>query len=443
MNRIVERVVAFFCPSLRQVRDLDVPEAKKSPVTAAAESSFAESFAAARSGSIAIITAGAIIPLVVAVGISIDYGSALRQRAQLQGAVDAAALAAGRAYQVSGSIGEATGAAANHFAKMTTAVVDPTLSRNEVDEANLGMVLEATARVPTSFLAVAGIASIDLRVFAETTLRIGGSNKDVEISLMLDTTGSMGNHGRLHALKDAASDLVRIVVPENQNGFTSRVAIAPFAHAVNVGGLYEAVTGTAPGADTCVVERAGLDAFTDAAPNGASTYFGRYSDTPLRGACGSTAEIVPLTSHRGTLISSINTLRPSGFTAGHLGTAWAWYLLSPEWAGLLPAESRPAEHSPTSVMKIAVLMTDGAYNTWYEGGNGNSNEQALALCTAMKASGITVYTVGFELTDPSAEAIMRDCASAANYAYLANDADALRQAFRDIAFKVAELRLTR
>ncbi len=64
----------------------------------------------------------------------------------------------------------------------------------------------------------------------------GGSN--VEISLMLDVTGSMCSPcTKIQAVQSAAKDLIDIVVWSDQSQYYSRVALAPFAEAVNVGTL--------------------------------------------------------------------------------------------------------------------------------------------------------------------------------------------------------------
>ena len=86
-------------------------------------------------------------------------------------------------------------------------------------------------------------------------------------------------------------------------------------------------------------------------------------------------------------------------------------------------------------------MTDGEYNTKYSGSS--SATQARALCTAMKAKGVTVYTVGFAISaGGEADMTMAQCATDDEHYYSADDPDALRSAFRDIALKIATLRLT-
>jgi hypothetical protein len=103
-----------------------------------------------------------------------------------------------------------------------------------------------------------------------------------------------------------------------------------------------------------------------------------------------------------------------------------------------------------------VLMTDGEYNTEYCSNgvttdvmsctlpNGNSAAQAAKLCTNMKAKGIDVYTVGFELGgNNSALNLLRNCASSTTHFYEAENGEQLKQAFRDIALKISTLYLTK
>jgi hypothetical protein len=251
-------------------------------------------------------------------------------------------------------------------------------------------------------------------------------------------------------LKLAAKDMIDIVVWSDQSEFTSRVAIAPFSEYVNVGrGHFRAITGFTPTGSgdryTCVRERTTSSRYTDAAPR-SSNYFQR---GPTTGTCQPTATIVPLSNDKDMLKAEIDALATNGYTAGHLGTAWAWYLMSPNWSGVWASESAPRPYSEITtqgpkgqplLQKIAVLMTDGEYNKQYSGSS--STIQARAICEAMKATGITVYTVGFQIAEGGeADQTMRQCASTPDAYYNAGDGGALRSAFRDIALKIATLRL--
>ncbi len=137
--------------------------------------------------------------------------------------------------------------------------------------------------------------------------------------------------------------------------------------------------------------------------------------------------------------------------------------MSPNWAYLWPTASQPKPYHTEKTQKIAILMTDGEYNTAHCNGvlssnssangnqrincnanNANSDSQADQLCAAMKLNtGITVYTVGFALGgNNTAINTLRNCASDTTKFYEAEDGDALRLAFRDIALQIAKLRLS-
>jgi hypothetical protein len=89
-------------------------------------------------------------------------------------------------------------------------------------------------------------------------------------------------------------------------------------------------------------------------------------------------------------------------------------------------------------------MTDGEYNAeYYRSQNGSSSTQARSVCLNMKAKGIEVYTIGFDLGgNHSAIDLLKHCASDASHFYETSTGDQLRAAFRDIALKVSTLRLT-
>ena len=180
---------------------------------------------------------------------------------------------------------------------------------------------------------------------------------------------------------------------------------------------------------SCVTERTtstGVVNYIDDAPSSAS-YIGAYnhgvsnisnysSDGKCYVAGRELAPVIPLTNNKTTLQNFFNG--PSGNgpligggTPGHLGTAWAWYLLSPAWnsvwnlASDLAAYNIPNTTPVNTTQKYAILMTDGEYNEQYYSndggqtmgslGTGTSGEQALQQCAAMKAKGITVITIGF------------------------------------------------
>jgi hypothetical protein len=217
--------------------------------------------------------------------------------------------------------------------------------------------------------------------------------------------------------------------------------------------------------DKCVTERVGTNAYTDVAPTSQSdkvgpAYLGSVNGENCSMVNAVDAEVnsvQPLSSDKTMLKRRIDKLAIAGSTAGHLGTAWAWYMLSPNWASLWPAANRPQAYGTDKLDKIAILMTDGEYNTMYCNGaeaknsnspdiscnatNGQSYTQARTLCTNMKAKGITVYTVGFQLDTQTARDTLAQCASSPDKFFDAADGVELRNSFRAIALQISKLRL--
>ena len=416
------------------------------------------------------------------VGGAIDYGRWLNARQQTQHAIDAAVLAAGRVLQTSGGdAGAALDTAQSYYDQLKSQITSvDTITFELVDD---GSAIEAVgdAAVTTPFLNVIGIHQLPVYTTAKAVLAAGGNTEtNIEVGMMLDVTGSMAG-SKIEDLKLAAKDLIKIVVWDNQSEYTSRVAIAPFAPRVNVGDYITDVTGLPAtkkfNGNTrkpiqCVTEREGSEAFTDAAPtvnkylsaykgNSGNTAINDSSNYSSSGSCStptSGQSILPLTSNKNVLNAKIDALGASGATAGQLGTAWAWYLVSPKWADIWPWESKPAPYSDITTLsengqpklqKIVILMTDGVYNT--SGGTqyGDNSSQsktisnnAVSICDNMKDTGIIVYSVGFALGgNKLATSTLKSCATSTAHFYDTTTGDELRQAFRDIALKISTLRI--
>ena len=150
--------------------------------------------------------------------------------------------------------------------------------------------------------------------------------------------------------------------------------------------------------------------------------------------------VIPLTSSKSTLESFFTNATIGGGTPGHLGHAWASYLISPNWNSVFGTTA--ADYDDENTDKYVVLMTDGEYNMQYS--SETSRTQALAYCSAMKEKGIKVYTVGFGFavnpTGGSADANARElltlCSSGSGTYYFPYDGDELREAFSNIGTSI-------
>jgi Flp pilus assembly protein TadG len=473
-----------------------------------------------KSGNVAMMFAFLAIPFCGAVGLAIDMGRIYHVNMATQSALDAAALAAGRVAQVEkkDTITKANKAASAYFDAIKPSDVVTSSIAFVPNSTQTAFEVTATSWIKTPFLAALNIiaykGSLDdappqckgnyyacAKMVSTATAQIclncsdtGGGNSDdgksLEISMMLDVTGSMKGQP-LTDMIAAAKDLIDIVVWDDQSKYTSRVALAPFSAAVNVGDYFTAITGKSDDPDPdgdgynygpecyskktgklitsgssscvgdsaykvkryahCVTERTGTNAAKDVAPTDASSWLPPSSGptTKTSPTCTPSAKIIPLTKDRDMLKKHIDTFTDGGSTAGQLGTAFAWYLLSPNWNTVWPKDSQPTAYGTAKVDKIAVLMTDGVYNTL--GGKqygDNSSEattaltQAKAICTGMKGKSITVYTVGFNIDSTAAKDMLKACATSSSHYYDTSGGDALKAAFRDIALKISKLRLT-
>jgi len=488
-------------------------------------------------GNVAILFALSILPVVGAIGVSVDYSRALRLKTQLQAVADGATMAGLNEYRNTGDLqkgqqrllafideglekdgmvrareleeGE-SGRLGGRVVFVDAAVIDPSTS-------SVRPVLSTSIETP--FMSIIGVNELDVSVF--TGGAVAGSTtqgtKDLELSLMLDVSGSMAGQ-KVIDMKAAANDFLDIVMPSDLAANNRRVGVVPFSERVNVGSYASAATGLAPTAQiqtgtttqnvfstssfswlqksscgdrvqqatayanysqsqaeqycvnnfsrrtnrgkteystpavnsvqvpvyatrklrTCVTERQGSHAYTDEGARSGS-YVGSYDpDSGVSGQYSSSGGcslpvIKALTTDKQALKNHINTFGTYNGTAGHTATAWSWYMLAPEWRSFWGADVPDvASYSDTNTIKAAVLMTDGEYNSNWA--NPSASQQAVSLCTAMKEKGITVYTIGFDMsTNPAnvARQTLISCASPGKY-YFPYNGEELRQAFEQI-----------
>jgi Flp pilus assembly protein TadG len=407
-------------------------------------------------GSVAMIFAIALFALVMMLGLAIDIARAIHTKTKISAALDAAVLAAAKSLHDGTNSTADIVALARRFFDINLGKSGPSFGTVgdfavTVDRPNSTITIVTTANVPTVFAKVGGIQKVSF----PTTAAASFNPKDIEVSLSLDVTGSMCNPcSKIDDLQDAARDMVDIMLPTGKTSRNKvRVALAPFAAGVNAGPYARPATNKR-GPDSCVFERDGADQATDAAP-GSGGYLkaaGAPGVVPNLNNCPAGAQVMALSDNADTLKAEIGRLRAGGSTAGHLGTAWAWYLVSPNWSSVWPSASQPAAYGDKKTIKAVVLMTDGVYNTF--GGACDrtcsnlsaqatkSQDVASRLCSNMKDQKVQVYSVGFKLDDKLAEDILRECATSATTFYRAENGEQLRQAFRLIAEDIMRLRLS-
>jgi Putative Flp pilus-assembly TadE/G-like len=212
-------------------------------------------FGADRSGNIAIVWALMGLVLMLAIGAAVDVGRWLHARDQTVSAVDSAVLAGGRWLQTNS--GDSAGGVATAQKFYSQNVVLPVTGDTisiAVGDDGMSITATGTAYIQTPFLQIANIDKLPLITpsqanFSQSQLAPGGpgsggsgggsggsnNGQSLEIALMVDVTGSMndgagwGSTGttRLQDLKAAATDLINVVIWQDQSKYTSKMAIVP------------------------------------------------------------------------------------------------------------------------------------------------------------------------------------------------------------------------
>lgn len=214
---------------------------------------------------------------------------------------------------------------------------------------------------------------------------------------------------------------------------------------------------------TCVSERTGSNKQTDVSL--ATSYVGLNYAASGSNDC-LTATMTGLSTNKTTLKSKINAYTAQGSTAGQIGLEWGWFAVSPNFSSIFNGTATPAAYTAPDTKKVVILMTDGEFNTTYCNGvlssdtsvnvssydghrincaatNGNGFEQAKAMCAAMKLKGITIYTVGFNISSSTDVTDMLNSCATSGVAYLPNSGTALKTAFKEIGQDISSLRISK
>ncbi len=395
-------------------------------------------------GNVAILFGICVIVFMMLIGVAVDTGRAYYASSKTLAALDTAALATAKAMKEEGlSDSELQLIAEQYFQANSHEAAHKGVDFGElkvtVDRDKGSVNVEITGSVEASFARIMNVKEIPFSKSSSAIYNI----KDIELAMMLDVTGSMRG-SKLNDLQLAAKDLVNILIQDHSSANKTRIGLAPYSAAVNAGSYASAVS-DGVSQDGCVFERDGFNAYTDAVPvPGHFLSAMENPRTPSNTQYGCPeSEVVPLTNDKNLLTRTLDSYRAGGWTAGHLGTAWAWYLVSPEWASIWPVESRPVAYGNKKTIKAVILMTDGAYNTSYKNGpvNRKSTTQARIICDNMKDEGLVVYSIAFQ-APASAKETLQYCALSGKHYFDAENGVQLREAFRDIAIRLTRLRIS-
>ena len=192
-------------------------------------------FLKAEGGNAAMIVALALTPISLAALGAVDLSRATSAKVQMQDALDAAALAAGRTNTTDPAVLQAVG---QHVLEQNLALdSDFHLSGSSFTFGDNGIVRASASATVHPFIAGL-VTGGDLTVGASTEVQ--RANTTLEIALVLDNTGSMAGT-KLTNLKTAATnfvDTLSAAAAHNTDPNAVRIALVPFSQTVRVGSTY-------------------------------------------------------------------------------------------------------------------------------------------------------------------------------------------------------------
>ena len=431
------------------------------------------SLLADQSGGVAITFALLTTTLLGFVALAVDVGRSVTVGARLERGLDAAALAGAKMLDQDNASDTAINdtVTAYFIAQGPILGIPPDVLTSlniVIDRANSSVTASASGTLNTTFAGAIGINTVQVGKSATVVYKM----RNVELAMVLDTTGSMGDIPlgdtvpKITSLKNVSNLAVDTLYSRAINDRGIRIAIAPFSSSVNAG-AYASSTIAATVANQsnhdnsssnhqsgsgCAVERLGADNADDAPPVGSDMLRDLATVGDMSNPCPA-ASIIPLTgrSQQNNIKATISSFSPGGSTAGHVGAAWGMYMLSPQWNSVFTGANAPGPYNDPNVSKNFVLMTDGLFNTSYLSGlppgsaaaTTESYTQFNQICANLKANGVNVYTIGFGLDDPTAATELSNCASStANFFPVANGTE-LQAAFNTIVAKLNQLRIAK
>jgi Flp pilus assembly protein TadG len=356
---------------------------------------FLRDFARDEDGVLIIFAVYVFLMILMVAGIGVDLMRFERDRAKLQYTLDRAILAAADLDQTL----DPTAVVNDYFDKsgLSDYLADVTVQEGlgyRVVTAN------ASSVVQTQFMRLTGIDTLTAPASGTAEERIDG----VEISLVLDVSGSMASNSRLTNLKIAAKDFVDQMSDNSEDGKLS-ISIIPYATQVSApDNLFAQFNVDVEQSYSNCINFQSNDFATTAIDPAAQLqgamhfdpwyyYDGRgYSPERLVQApvceADPSREILVMQKNRTTLKNFIDDLSADGNTSIDVGMKWGSALLDPSLGpavtaligdGTVSADfaTRPNAYNDGDTLKVIVLMTDGQNtNQYYINNNyrsGNSN----------------------------------------------------------------------
>ncbi len=414
-------------------------------------------------GGVAPLAALVALPLMVGVGVAMDYSKVNAARSAFQVALDSTALMLSKDAAIVSKDELQTEATTKFNALFSHPdVVPASVQVTPVYTSSGGskLTMTGTATVNTSFISVlastVNISATSVSTWGNTRLRV---------ALVLDNTGSMTDSDKIGALKTASHTLLSQLNAAAVHPEDVYVSIVPFVKDVNVGpsnynqpwlrwDLWEEVNGKCSNTtyknrtncvshskvwtpanhntwNGCVTDRDQNFDTTNAAPVAGATLYPaeQYSSCP-------TASVMGLSNNWTALNAVIDTMTAAGNTNQAIGLQLGWQTLTAAPFTVPPIDG------DYKYQTVIILLTDGlnTQDRWYTSQTSIDNRQRTT-CNNIKAAGITLYTVQVNTGGDPTSTLLQDCATDAGKFFLLTEAGQMVTTFGQIGTSLSKLRL--
>ncbi len=248
----------------------------------------------------------------------------------------------------------------------------------------------ASANLDTWFLSMAGIDEMPIVARSAAAEEI----PNLEISIVLDVSGSMGNNSKLVNLKVAAKDFVTTMLNGAEDD-TVAISIVPFNSSTAPSEtIFEALNVSVDHTYSTCLDFTDSD-FASVAidPTVLQTQqvytslygssFGEFSTSRKSCFNDDYFEIMPYSDNETALHTKIDSFVAEGYTAGHQGIKWGMALLDPAFQSVTDALITAAEvdagfagvpvaYTENETLKVIIMMGDGANTYEYRLGSSYS-----------------------------------------------------------------------
>lgn len=333
-------------------------------------------FARAQEGAIAIVFALLLVPMMIGVGVSVDYIRAYNAHAEMQVELDAALIAAVKSIdKVNKKKLEKT--VEDWFAAQTR-VTDWTIDDVEIDTDNSTITATARGVVPATFMLIAGVEKVDVAVTSQIA---GPATSFIDVYLVLDKSASMMMAATTAGQQTMRENLGCVFACHNGDAHT----VGGKSYANNYAFSLDAKVRLRSDVLLGAVDRV-LDAVDRVDPSGNHIRVGLYrlADT--------TREVLPPTASAPKVSKALHD-DANGLTSTSSSEATFFDVALPQLTKFVGTSG--SGKSASDPMKLVMMVTDGVESTrpWVHGDTFRTSPLNPAWCDGVKKNGATFATV--------------------------------------------------